>query len=184
MTEAETIKEVIEFAYDIKSDNRLSGGPNWINSEKYDIEAKEEDSPVERLEKLPADQYIGPVRLMVQGLLADRFKLKVRCETKELPVYALVLAKNGPKLKQTAVNPTAADGANPSSPKEFRGIRMVGRGQLSDSPRESFKPDCVRTFRIGAVCTACGKNFKLPFHLVGKRDDARANRSQDAENLR
>jgi bla regulator protein blaR1 len=92
-TKGETIKAVIEFAYNIKSDNQLSGGPRWINSEKYDIAAKEEDSVVENLQKLPSEERVRQIRSMVRALLADRFKLKVSHQTKELPVYALVVVK-------------------------------------------------------------------------------------------
>ena len=127
-TKGKTTKAVIEFAYDIKSDNQLSGGPSWINSEKYDIEAKEEDSVAERLEKLPLEEHANQVRLMVQALLAERFGLKVSHETKDLPVYALVVAKNGPKLTQ-AMAPVPSPGTTPPNPKMF--IRIMGPGQLS-----------------------------------------------------
>jgi uncharacterized protein (TIGR03435 family) len=129
-TEAETIKEVIRFAYDIKSDNQLSGGPSWINSEKFDIEAKEEDSVAENLKKLSFEEQAKQIRLMVQALLADRFKLKVSHQTKELPVYALVVAKGGPKLTEIQVAPPSPD-ATAAPKREFRGIRMMGPGQLT-----------------------------------------------------
>lgn len=61
------------------------GGPSWIESEKYDIDAMEVDS------------LAGAT---VQRLLADRFRLTLHHETKELPVYALVIEKNGPKLQE------------------------------------------------------------------------------------
>src|ERR1700722_12631207 len=75
-TKSQTVKEIIKFAYDIKSDNQLSGGPSWISSEKYDIEAKEEDSVAEKLQKLSFEEHAKQVRLMVQALLVDRFNLK------------------------------------------------------------------------------------------------------------
>ena len=129
-TKGQTLKGIIKFAYDIKSDNQLSGGPSWINSEKYDIEAKEEASVADNLQKLSFEEHAKQVRLMVQALLADRFNLKVSHRTKDLPVYALVVAKSGPKLIQTEVPQPASDGA--SAPKKgFRGIRMMGPGQLS-----------------------------------------------------
>jgi len=127
-TKGETLKGIIKLAYDIKSDNQLSGGPSWISSEKYDIEAKEEASVADKLQKLSFEEQAKQVRLMVQALLADRFNLKVSHQTKDLPVYALVVAKSGPKLTQTEVPQPASDGA-PN--KAFRGIRMMGPGQLS-----------------------------------------------------
>src|SRR6185437_6474812 len=75
-------KTLIAWAYNDQasfqlSDDRILGGPSWISSEKYDIDAKEEDSVVSILKKLPADRSVDQIRLMVQSLLADRFKLKV-----------------------------------------------------------------------------------------------------------
>jgi uncharacterized protein (TIGR03435 family) len=66
----------------------ISGGPNWIRSDPYTIEAKAEG--------LPSRQVMeGP---MFQALIEDRFKLKIHRETKEVPVYDLVVAKGGSKL--------------------------------------------------------------------------------------
>lgn len=100
-----TAKSLIQFAYNVQSSSQISGGPTWINSEKYDIDAKIDDSQVEGLQKLPVEQRADQVRLMVQSLLADRFKLKVSRTTKELPVYALVVLKNGPKLIHGTAGP-------------------------------------------------------------------------------
>ena len=79
---------------------RLSGGPAWIRSERYDIQAKAQKgtippglSPVSRKAR---------TNLMLQSLLADRFHLKIRRETREVPVYALLVARNGLKLKKAA----------------------------------------------------------------------------------
>jgi uncharacterized protein (TIGR03435 family) len=66
----------------------IEGGPDWINSERYTIEAKAA-GPVE------TTMMQGP---MLQTLLEDRFKLKIRHETREIPMYALTVAKGGPKL--------------------------------------------------------------------------------------
>ena len=74
-------------AYDI-TDRQISGGPNWLDSDTYDIYAKAE-RPTSREQ----------IYLMLQTLLADRFKLSLHRETRELPVYALVVEKGGPKLK-------------------------------------------------------------------------------------
>ena len=128
-TRGETTKALIEFAYDIKSDKQLSGGPSWISSQKYDIEAKEEDAVAEKLQKLAFEEQAKQIRLTVQALLADRFKLKVSREIRDLPVYALVVAKGGSKLIPAQVPAPAADGTSPPK-KAFVGIRMMGPGQL------------------------------------------------------
>jgi uncharacterized protein (TIGR03435 family) len=89
------------------SDDRILGGPSWISTEKYDVEAKEDDQTVARLEKLPPGERDGQIKLMVRSLLADRFRLRVHHETRELPVYALVVAKGGPKLTVSTKKPSA-----------------------------------------------------------------------------
>jgi uncharacterized protein (TIGR03435 family) len=111
-----TAKMIIGWAYNVK-DYQISGGPSWINSEKYDIDAKMEDSLANELQKLTPDQRGDQIRSMVQALLANRFKLKVSHVTKEGPVYGLVVAKGGPKVTES---------------KEYGGMmRMMGRGQLT-----------------------------------------------------
>ena len=89
-----TIRVLIQQAYS-RANNTLPGGqlhiigaPSWADSERYDINAK-------------ADCSVGtPTReqfqLMVQSLLEDRFQLKAHVETRDLPVYNLVVGKDGP----------------------------------------------------------------------------------------
>jgi uncharacterized protein (TIGR03435 family) len=100
-----SVTDLIKFAYGIKSNAQLSKGPGWIDSDKFDIDAKIEESQVEAMKKLPPDQLPDQERLMLQSLLADRFGLKLTSQTKELPVYALVVAKSGPKLKEAEILP-------------------------------------------------------------------------------
>jgi uncharacterized protein (TIGR03435 family) len=92
------VSRLIQAAYHIE-DFQLSGGPGWTESELYNIEAKPGSA-------CTRDQ----TRAMLQTLLADRFKLKRRRETKELPVYTLVVAKNGPRLEELKREPTDQDG--------------------------------------------------------------------------
>jgi bla regulator protein BlaR1 len=71
------LKLLIMLAYDV-SDRRISGGPGWVNTDSYDIEAKAEH---------PASRQ--QIHLMLQSLLAERFNLRLHRETKELPMYVL-----------------------------------------------------------------------------------------------
>ncbi len=96
-----TVQALIQQAYDVR-DFQISGGPGWINTERYDIAAKADDSSVSEddLRKMTEEQrqvFAQRLRGKVRALLADRFQLKVHQETKELPVYALVVVKNGAK---------------------------------------------------------------------------------------
>lgn len=140
-----SLKSIIMFAYDAKSDSQISGGPDWIKSENFNIDAKEDDTQAAELQKMPAEAREKQLRLMVQSLLADRFKLKVSHETKELPVYALVVAKNGPKLTKSAAEPPSPNETEgQGAPKMRRGIMMTGRGELNgtDAPM-SFLADVL-----------------------------------------
>jgi bla regulator protein blaR1 len=102
-----TVRALILNAYGIfTSPDLLSGGPAWIDSEKYDVDAKAGAGAI------PAGAS-GQVlwtktRLMLRTLLADRFHLAIRRETKEMPVYELVTARNGPKLRKAADQDCAA----------------------------------------------------------------------------
>jgi uncharacterized protein (TIGR03435 family) len=87
-----TLKGIIETAYDV----RESGGPNWVNSERYDISAKAPED-LRTGNGAPPDG-ISETRRRLQTLLAQRFQLKVHRETKELPVYALAAGMSGSKL--------------------------------------------------------------------------------------
>lgn len=99
--DAAPLSRLIRFAYEVKSDRQVLDMPDWANSEDFDIDAKISDAEVDALKKLTPDERFEQYRLMMQSLLADRFKMKVRTETRELPVYALVVAKGGPKLSAT-----------------------------------------------------------------------------------
>jgi uncharacterized protein (TIGR03435 family) len=125
-----TLKFLITMAYDVK-DFQVSGGPGWVNAERYDIDAKEPDSIAQELEKLPREQRSTLADSMLQSLLADRFQLKLTRGTKELPAYALVVAKNGPKLQEAKPVDTPADapigpGGHPHGP-----MMRMGRGELN-----------------------------------------------------
>jgi uncharacterized protein (TIGR03435 family) len=96
MTSA-TLRMLLQTAYQRASNTPLSGqmqiigGPGWMESDRYDVQATADCSggaiPRERLQ------------LMVQSMLEDRFQLKAHMETRELPIYNLLVAKGGPKVK-------------------------------------------------------------------------------------
>jgi uncharacterized protein (TIGR03435 family) len=81
------LQACIRWAYGVH-DYQISGGPNWLNSERYDVIAKPASAATE-------DQ----LRMMLRALLADRFKLALHPQSKELSVYVLAIGKNGSKLK-------------------------------------------------------------------------------------
>ena len=99
-----TLKMLVEYAYDVR-DYQISGGPNWFDSERYDVLAK--PAPGADSGSSTAAGQKALLRLRVQALLSDRFQLALHQSTKELPTFALVLAKNGPRqLKEPDGSPT------------------------------------------------------------------------------
>ncbi len=96
-----TVAELIKLAYDVRSDDQLEKGPDWTSSDRFDIDAKIADADAVALEKLAPTERFDQYRLMVQSLLVDRFKLKVSTREKVLPVYAMVVSRDGPKLTAT-----------------------------------------------------------------------------------
>jgi uncharacterized protein (TIGR03435 family) len=121
-----TLKYCITFAYSV-TDSQVSG-PGWIDSEKYDIVAKE-----------PFGASTGQQPLMLRALLADRFKLAFHRETKELSVYGLVIAKNGPKIKNDPPGGTG-DGSRSSSPGHLTstGTTMAQLATFLAGPRAAL----------------------------------------------
>jgi bla regulator protein blaR1 len=113
--QGDSIKDVIEFAYAIPSDNELSGGPDWIRTEMFDIAAKPDQAEALALSKLSDKDLRTQMRLMVQSLLEDRLHLKVSFATKDLPFLALVVAKGGFKCTNTASDAPLASTGRPRS---------------------------------------------------------------------
>jgi bla regulator protein BlaR1 len=90
-----TVRMLIQQAWAI-SGYRIYGGPSWLDSTRYNIAAKAADGAG----NLTLDQ----MRPMLQTLLTDRFRLALHREKRELPLYRLIVSKNGPKLKESAVS--------------------------------------------------------------------------------
>ena len=104
-----SLRKCIALAYNVSEDRDSAiSAPDWLNFERYDLAAK-----------YPAGTPLEQVRVMLQNLLADRFKLKLHRESKEVPIYALVAAKRGPKLTASAP-----------------GDRRVPRGRQPRAPRQ------------------------------------------------
>jgi bla regulator protein blaR1 len=91
-----TTKALIRFAYDL-SNFQLAGGPSWLDDDRFDVTAKAEGQPT-----------LAQERAMLRRLLAERFRVVVRTETRTLPIYALVMARSdarlGPRLHRAQVD--------------------------------------------------------------------------------
>jgi uncharacterized protein (TIGR03435 family) len=109
-----SLKSLMEYqAYGIPS-SRILGGPKWLDSTRFDIEAKMYDYESDHLRTLTRDQRRLETQSMFQQVLAERFKLAVHWETRELPVFALVSVKKGSKL-HPAKDSTDSSGTSSNS---------------------------------------------------------------------
>jgi uncharacterized protein (TIGR03435 family) len=132
------LRMLIRSAYQLQ-DFQIVGAPDWINSERFDIIAKAEgDVPP------PPIGTPGPMQFMIRNLLAERFKLVVHTDTRDLPIYAMVPARSdgkpGPQLRPSTIDCAAmmARGRNggppptPPAPGERPACGMrIGAGTMS-----------------------------------------------------
>ncbi|MGA8783518.1 MAG: TIGR03435 family protein [Terracidiphilus sp.] len=92
-----SIITLIDWAYEIP-DTRILGAPGWAHSTMFNIEAKADPSVDQQMHNLASDTGRKQKERMVQTLLVERFQFAMHFETRELPIYSLVVAKGGPKL--------------------------------------------------------------------------------------
>ena len=126
-----SLKLLIQNAFRVK--NYQISGPAWLDSERFEIVAK-----------LPEGANADQTPEMMQKLLAERFGLKLHRETKELPVYALVTGKNGPKLEAS---------------------RGRSRGSRSRKSRR-WEHDAIRTWQVQGGPCKDERNRRYDFPLV------------------
>ena len=126
------IQMVLRDAFNVE-DDRIVGAPAWVRTNHYNVEAKVAPEDAPKLEKLKLDQR----QSMMLPLLVERLSLKYHHETRELPMYSLVVAKGGPKMKASesqdppsAGPPGSPDKLDPAAPPPRRSMRMMGRGHI------------------------------------------------------
>jgi uncharacterized protein (TIGR03435 family) len=94
-----SMRSLLQFAFDMP-DAQILNAPEWLGSRNFDVEAKADMAVDDWMRTLDSDHAKAAKEKMVQALLADRFRLVVHRETRELPVYVLVVAKGGAKLQE------------------------------------------------------------------------------------
>ena len=138
-----TLRMLIMAAYQ-KQPFEIVGGPSWQSADKFDINAKAEDAT------LTTDQMLG----LLKTLLADRFKLKLHTETREVPIYALVVARNdgktGAKLK------ASADNCPDFKVQQQQQLEALAKGGISGLAAMMPKPGETRPCAIMPLQTAPG----------------------------
>jgi bla regulator protein blaR1 len=125
-----SLQEVIRLAYGVE-DDRIIGAPAWLASDKYDVEAKENSSDADDPRKLSVDRRVSEQGRMLQAVLADRPKLVLHRETRDLGVLSLALAKGGPKLQESKPGDTYPYGfKGPDGVARPGGIHFAGNNKL------------------------------------------------------
>lgn len=147
-----SIKSLICFAYNL-NDFQVIGGPSWVTSDRYDVEAKPDSGVEEQLQKLSGEQSDLVKRHMLQSLLADRFKLTFHHETREFPIYSLVVAKGGSKLHESK-----PDDADPNASKDP--AHHPGNGVM----RMTFEAGSMVMDGEGASTDALSKQLGAQMH--------------------
>jgi uncharacterized protein (TIGR03435 family) len=134
-------------------EGEIIGEPAWASSEVFDIEAKVAGPDVAAFSKLDSDQR----QAMLQQVLTERFKLAVHRETRELPVYALSVARGGPKLKESAIDPSVA-----ASARRGGGVRM-SMGMISAN-------ECTIPYFLSMLSRQLGRTILDRTNLTGNYD--------------
>ncbi len=103
VAQQQSLTSLISQAYRVH-ESQIIGGPSWLNTDRFDVNAK----AARDLPPYDPSGAIGPLERMLQSLLADRFKLVTRRETRELPIFALVMARAdrrpGEKLRSSSTD--------------------------------------------------------------------------------
>ncbi len=120
-----TLQMLIQNAYEIQ-DFQIVGAPKWVSSDRYDIQAKMDSSQLEKLQTLSPDERRMESKRMLQALLASRFQLVVHREPKELPGYALVIAKGGSKLHRAKPGDTYPNGIKGPDGQPGQALMIMG----------------------------------------------------------
>jgi bla regulator protein BlaR1 len=170
-----TVKFLVLYAYQVK-ESQIFGIPGWIESEHYNIDAKADRPPADAPRKLISDEQGAQLRLMVRSLLADRFKLTLHHETKDLPIYALVIAKNGPKLHESTATPEDSVPLGPPPPPggpQPRHSMRFGRGELTVNAQNLDMLAEMLSHQLGRlVVNKTGLNGNYDFTLKWTPDES------------
>jgi uncharacterized protein (TIGR03435 family) len=100
----ETLELMMRVAYGVRS-YQIVGAPEWVNAREWDVAAKTDDAETQKLKTMNKAEAQIERCLLMQSLLADRFKVVVHQETRIEPGFSLVVAKGGPKFKEAVPTP-------------------------------------------------------------------------------
>jgi uncharacterized protein (TIGR03435 family) len=146
-----SVGDLVRFAYGIKSDAQLVDAPSWLLTEHFDIQAKASDAEIAAYDKLGIEEQMNVSRLLMQSLLEDRFQLKAKVETRDLPVYALVVANGGIKMKEVKPDAFPPPGEQPAPGAHLTRLRMTAPNQFTATawPMGRMTDWLSRFFEVG-----------------------------------
>ena len=137
-----TLALLVQQAYGLKPYQLI--GPAWLTVERYDVTAK-----------IPEGASADQVPLMLQNLLSERFQMTVQRDRRAMPVYELVVAKDGPKFKEWVEPPAPKDGASP--------VPSTPQPKPAEFPKdaEGFP---ILPLRVGAIATIVNGRMLMSMH--------------------
>jgi len=150
------VVSLIQRAYGVSMENQIEGLPGWAKSDPYDFEAKADAKIVEDWKNLSYKERWKLEAPMMQSLLADRCQLKVHLVTREMPVYDLVIAKGGLKMKEAAQSEVDSE--------SMSGNTMTAHAQTTDSIVAAFQGSVGRM--IVDKTGLAGKRFNFELSWV------------------
>lgn len=120
-----TLTNLMQYsAYGIPQ-RRIVNGPKWLYEARFDIKAKMDSATLEQTQKISNAERKSFLQGIFQRLLADRFKMVAHWETRELPVYALVLAKGGSRLQATTLTKSGMNSSSGRGMLTLKGATMA-----------------------------------------------------------
>jgi uncharacterized protein (TIGR03435 family) len=164
------------------TDGRVSGAPTWALMEGFDVEAKMESSVADALKKLSREQRLLARQQMLQALLAERFGLRAHAENRELPVYILSVAKNGPKLHEANPGDTYDTAYKlPNGQPAGAGFHSDEEGKVTGQGVTTSGLVVWLSRQVGrTVVDKTGLTDKYDFTLTWTRDDLRGESGPDS----
>jgi bla regulator protein BlaR1 len=154
---------LLRVAFGVEND-RIIGAPSWVNSNRYDIEAKVSPEDAPRVDKLKVEDR----RAMLLPLLVERFNLKYHHETRELAMYALVVAKGGPKITASKLESTSDSKMPPLGGVPPKGIDT--RGWMRMMPGRIESQDSSVDMLAHALAPQLGRSVVDKTGLSGRYD--------------
>ena len=161
--ENQTVNKLVAFAYGL-NEKQIAGGPAWLSTDRFDIDGVPD---VEGTPSLMQQQG------MVKKLLAERFMLTFHAEKKELSVYAITVAKRGPKLAKSADDPIGM----PSQDADQHGTELAMKFKNMSMADFGF---CMQFFLDRPIVDQTGLSGKYDFNLRWSFDESQASSDPNA----